>query len=81
VAALNTDNSAGHPKGLESAGPRGPRLTDDTLTAGSAVVAVTAYAIAERVEQIAPHINHAAVGEILKKAKVDEFLKSIGVWN
>jgi hypothetical protein len=51
------------------------------LTAGSAVVAVTAYAIAERSEPIAPHINHSAVGEILKKAKVDEFLKSIGVWN
>jgi len=143
VAALNTDNGAGHPKGWKlqgradlaeamkaisdslltgiGAGGRSQETSFDTdhghfmlegipaldlwvdmshygevhhkssdtidkvdshnLTAGSAVVAVTAYAIAERSEPIAPHINHAAVGEILKKAKVDEFLKSVGIWN
>jgi hypothetical protein len=51
------------------------------LTAGSAVLAVSAYAIAERTEPIAPHIDHKEVGEILKKAKLDDFLKAIGVWN
>jgi len=46
------------------------------LTAGAAIVAITAYAIAERTEPIAGHIDHAAVGEILKKAHLD-----MGVWN
>src|SRR5208282_3438139 len=35
--------------------------------AGEAIVAVTAYAIAQSETPIAPHIDHAAVGEILKK--------------
>ncbi|MEK6408360.1 MAG: M28 family peptidase [Acidobacteriota bacterium] len=51
------------------------------LAAGSAVIAVTAYAIAERPEPIAPRIDRAAVTEILKKAKLDGFLKAIGLWN
>ena len=45
------------------------------------IIAVTAYAIAERTEPIAPHIDHKAVGEILRKAKLEEFLKAMGVWN
>jgi carboxypeptidase Q len=51
------------------------------LAAGTAVLAVTAYALAERAEPIAPHIDHAAVGEILKRNKLDEFLKAFGLWN
>jgi hypothetical protein len=51
------------------------------LADGAAVLAVTAYAIAERPEPIAAHIDHKAVGEILKKAKLEEFLKAIGAWN
>jgi hypothetical protein len=51
------------------------------LAAGAAIVAITAYAIAERADPIAPHIDHAAVGEILKKAHLDEFLKAVGAWN
>ncbi|MEK6287640.1 MAG: M20/M25/M40 family metallo-hydrolase [Acidobacteriota bacterium] len=143
VAALNTDNGAGHPKGwklegrkdlaeamttisnslLEGLGASGrsqettfdtdhghfmlegiPALdlwvdmshygeihhkSSDTidkvdahsLAAGAAVIAVTAYAIAERPEPIAPRIDRAAVTEILKKAKLDGFLKAIGLWN
>jgi len=50
------------------------------LAAGAAIVAITAYAIGEKAEPIAPHIDHAAVGEILKKAKLDEFLKAIDLW-
>lgn len=57
------------------------KVDDHNLAAGSAVVAVTAYAIAERSQPIAPRVDHAAIDAILKKAKVDEFLKSIGVWN
>ena len=48
--------------------------------AGEAIVAVTAYAIAEREKPIARHIDHAAVGEILKNAKLDELLEHVGVW-
>src|SRR4030095_8436007 len=51
------------------------------LAAGAAIVAITAYAIGERADPIAKHIDHSAVGEILKKAKLDEFLKAIGLWN
>lgn len=47
---------------------------------GEAIVAVTAYAIAQSETSIAPHIDHAAVSEILKKAKLDEMLEHVGVW-
>jgi hypothetical protein len=47
---------------------------------GEVIVAVTAYAIAEGERPIAGHIDHAAVGEILKKAKLDELLQHVGVW-
>jgi hypothetical protein len=47
---------------------------------GEVIVAVTAYAIAQSEMPIAPHIDHAAVGEILKKAKLDEMLTHVGVW-
>ncbi len=48
--------------------------------AGEAIVAVTAYAIAQSETPIAPHIDHAAVGEILKKAKLEEMVENVGVW-
>jgi hypothetical protein len=50
------------------------------LAEAAAVVAVTAYALAERAEPIAPRINHEAVGEIVKKAKLEEFLKAVNAW-
>jgi hypothetical protein len=54
----------------------------DTLDfkAGEAIVAVTAYAIAQSAKPIAPHIDHKAVGEILKDAKLDELLEHVGIW-
>ena len=48
--------------------------------AGEAIVAVTAYAIAQSEAPIAPHIDHQAVGEILKKAKLEEEVEHAGVW-
>jgi Zn-dependent M28 family amino/carboxypeptidase len=48
--------------------------------AGEAIVAVTAYTIAQSETPIAPHIDHQAVGEILKKAKLEELLEHVGVW-
>jgi carboxypeptidase Q len=47
---------------------------------GEAIVAVTAYAIAQSETPIAPHIDHAAVGEIVKKAKLEDMLVNVGVW-
>jgi len=48
--------------------------------AGTAIVAVTAYALAQTEKAIAPHADHRAVGEILKEAKLDELLQYVGVW-
>jgi hypothetical protein len=48
--------------------------------AGTVIVAVTAYAVAQSDKPIAPHIDHAAVGEILKDAKLNELLEHVGVW-
>lgn len=48
--------------------------------AGSAIVAVTAWAIANEPKPIASHIDHAAVAEILKKAELDQMLAAIGQW-
>jgi Zn-dependent M28 family amino/carboxypeptidase len=141
VAALNTDNGAGHPKGWKYEGREdvrealepfaamlkglggeqfSPETTFDTdhghfmlagvpaldllvdmthyeevhhkagdtldkvdehdLAAGAAVVAVTAYAIAEQPGPFAPRLEHNAVADILKKAGLDEFLTAVGVW-
>jgi len=46
--------------------------------AGSAIVAVTAWTIANDPKSIAPHIDHAAVADILKKAELDQMLAAIG---
>ena len=50
------------------------------LALGAAIIAVTAYGIAERPKPIAPRLDRVGVGEILKRAKLDEFLKYLGLW-
>lgn len=52
-----------------------------SLALGSAVVAVTAYAVAERDQPIAPRLDHQAVGELIKNSNFAGFLKAIGAWN
>ncbi len=47
---------------------------------GTAIVAVTAWAIAEDSKPIAPHIDHAAVADILRKAELEKLLAAIGHW-
>jgi hypothetical protein len=47
---------------------------------GEVIVAVTAYAIAQSETPIAPHIDHDAVAEIVKKANLEEMLVNVGVW-
>lgn len=49
--------------------------------ADTAIIAVTAWIIAEDPKPIAPHIEHAAVAEILKSADLDTLLAYIGHWN
>jgi carboxypeptidase Q len=51
------------------------------LALGCAIVAVTAWVVAERSEPIASHLDHAAVGVILRKHNLEGFLKAVGVWN
>jgi carboxypeptidase Q len=48
--------------------------------ADAAIVAITAWAIAQDPKPIAGHIDHAAVAEILKKAELDEVLTAVGQW-
>lgn len=48
--------------------------------AGTAIVAVTAYTIAETETPIARHIDHEAVGEILRSVKLEELVEHVGVW-
>jgi carboxypeptidase Q len=48
--------------------------------AGAAILAATAYAIAESDRPIARHINHEAVEDILRNAKLLDLVENIGVW-
>ncbi len=48
--------------------------------ADEAIVAATAWAIADSDKPIAPHIGHEAVEEILKGAKLEDLLDRVGVW-
>ncbi len=48
--------------------------------ADTAILAMTAYAVVQAPNPIARHIDHAAVGEILKKAELDQFLTDVGIW-
>lgn len=56
------------------------KVDTHNLAAGSAIVAITAYAIAERPAPIAPRLDHAAVEALLNKAKLVDFLRSIDAW-
>ncbi|MFZ0796786.1 MAG: M28 family peptidase [Terriglobales bacterium] len=47
---------------------------------GEAIVAVTAYAVAQSEMPIAAHIDHQAVGEILRNARLEELVENVGVW-
>ena len=56
------------------------KVKEHDLASGAAVVAVTAYAVAERPAPLAPHIDRKAVSELLKKEQLEEFLRAVGVW-
>jgi len=48
--------------------------------AGGAIVAATAWVVAQDPKPIAPHIDHAAVAQIMKKAELDGLLTFVGQW-
>jgi carboxypeptidase Q len=48
--------------------------------ADGAMVATLAYVIAQREKPVGAHLDHAAVGEILKKAQLDGYLTAHGDW-
>ncbi len=48
--------------------------------AGTAIVAATAWVVAESDKPIAGHLDHASVAEIIKGAKLEEMLTRVGVW-
>jgi len=50
------------------------------LKAGAAILAATAWAIAESDKPIAPHIGRAAVREILRNAKLEDLVTYVGTW-
>ena len=50
------------------------------LKADAAIVAVTAYVIAQIPKPIAQHLDHSAVGQILKTAELDQYLIAHGDW-
>jgi hypothetical protein len=50
------------------------------LSDGAAIVAVTAYALAERNERLAPQLERKAVGDLLRKANMIEMLKAFDFW-
>jgi len=45
-----------------------------------AIVAVTAYALADSEPPIARHLDHEGVEEILKNTKLEEMVERVGVW-
>jgi len=57
------------------------KVNAHSLALGTAIVAVTAYAIAEREQRLAPRLERAAVGNLVKKTNLEGFLKAVGVWN
>ena len=48
--------------------------------AGAAIVAATAWAMAESERPIAPHIDHVAVREILRNARLEALVEEAGMW-
>lgn len=56
------------------------KIDPHNLAAGAAVVAITAWAIADAPERVAPKLDHAAMEKILEEAGTLEMLKRFGMW-
>ncbi len=57
------------------------KVNEHYLTTGAAILALTAFTVADSAEPLAPRIDHQAVGDLLKKANLEGFLKAVGVWS
>jgi hypothetical protein len=55
-------------------------VNDGALSAGAAVLAITAYAIAELPERFAPRADHAAIAKALKGNDLVPALVDEGLW-
>ena len=56
------------------------KVVEHELAEGAAVMAVTAYALADSVQPFAPRLDRAEVTELVKEESLDEFLRFIGIW-
>jgi hypothetical protein len=56
------------------------KIDELTFHADTAVLAIGAYIVANLPHPIAPHIDHAAVAEILKQANLTGYLVAHGDW-
>ena len=56
------------------------KVVEHELAEGAAVMAVTAYALADSVQPFAPRLDRAAVTELVKEESLDEFLRFLGIW-
>ena len=56
------------------------KVDSHALASGTAVLAVTGYALASTAEPFAPHLDRAAVAEAFKEGGYDELLRSAGWW-
>jgi hypothetical protein len=73
IDAVKYDDTA------HTAGDTIDKVSSGWLASGAALMAVTAYAIADAPERMSPRIDHAAVGKYLKATdRYDEFVS--GGW-
>ena len=56
------------------------KIEEHHLAAGAAVVAVTAWAIADAPERVAPRLDRAAMEKLLEESGSLELLKRFGMW-
>jgi hypothetical protein len=57
------------------------KVDPHSLATGAAVIAVTAFALADSPQPFAKHLDHAGVAEVLKKDGLDEYLKRLDLWH
>ncbi|MBV9669864.1 MAG: M28 family peptidase [Acidobacteriales bacterium] len=56
------------------------KVNRHNLEDGAALIAVTAYALADADKRLGPQLSHAEVEEMLKSDKVGDYLKQSGLW-
>jgi hypothetical protein len=56
------------------------KIEAKNLTTAAAVLTLTAYFIDQSDTPIAPHLDHAAVTELLKDKDLGEYLGHLGIW-